>query len=194
MSRCRIAITPPTCSGREPRHCAKQRSGAYVPAIEPETPPDDPADYLRWFVDNHEQPAGSGPYGLEDYCQQVRTYWDARHEPNVHLFHYADMWRDLDGEMRVMAQRAGSHHRRGALAAVRAGRDARRDARAGLRDGTRRAPGTVAITGRVLPRRRLTRLGGSADARRCGALSTSACTSWPADASAWVLNGRSALA
>jgi hypothetical protein len=46
---------------------------------------------------------GSGPYGLDDYCQQIRTYWDARAEPNVHLFHYADMWRDLEVEMRRMA-------------------------------------------------------------------------------------------
>jgi aryl sulfotransferase len=78
-------------------------AGVYEPAVEREAAPEDPADFLRWFVDNHEQPMGSGPYGLEDYCQQVGTYWDARHEPNVHLFHYADMWRDLDGEMRRMA-------------------------------------------------------------------------------------------
>src|SRR3954452_15827749 len=45
-------------------------SGAYEPEVERDTPPDDPADFLRWFVDNHEQPMGSGPYGLEDYCQQ----------------------------------------------------------------------------------------------------------------------------
>ena len=42
-------------------------------------------------------------YGLEDYCQQIRTYWDARHAPNVHLVHYADMWEDLDAEMRRVA-------------------------------------------------------------------------------------------
>ena len=71
--------------------------------LEHEPGPDDPADYLRWFIDNEEQPVGSGPYGLEDYCQQIRTYWDARHAPNVHLFHYADMWNDLDGEMRRAA-------------------------------------------------------------------------------------------
>ena len=65
--------------------------------------PEDPGDYLRWFIDNDEQPVGSGPYGLEDYCQQIRTYWDARHASNVHLFHYADMWNDLDGEMRRVA-------------------------------------------------------------------------------------------
>jgi aryl sulfotransferase len=63
-------------------------------------PPDEPADYLRWFIDNHEPPVGSGPHGLEDYCQQIRTCWDVRHAPNVHLFHYADLWADLDREMR----------------------------------------------------------------------------------------------
>src|SRR4051794_11679798 len=91
-------------------HAAKLReaaTGPYEPDREREAGPEDPADYLRWFVDNHEQPMGSGPYGLEDYCQQIRTYWDARREPNVHLFHYADMWRDLDGEMRRMADVLG---------------------------------------------------------------------------------------
>jgi aryl sulfotransferase len=65
--------------------------------------PDDPGEYVRWFVDNHELPTGSGPNGLEDYCEQILTYWDARHAPNVHLFHYADMWADLDREMRRVA-------------------------------------------------------------------------------------------
>ena len=67
------------------------------------TVPEDRAAHLRWFIDNHEQPTGSGPYGLEDYCQQIRTYWDARQAPNVHLFHYSDMWNDLDNEMRRVA-------------------------------------------------------------------------------------------
>lgn len=78
-------------------------AGAYERAADREDAPDEPAEYLRWFIDNHEQPAGSGPYGLEDYCQQVGTYWDARNQPNVHLFHYSDMWLDLDTEMRRMA-------------------------------------------------------------------------------------------
>ena len=43
------------------------------------------------------------PDGLADYCQQIRTYWEARHAPNVHLFHYADLWADIDGEMRRVA-------------------------------------------------------------------------------------------
>ena len=69
--------------------------------------PEDPAEFLRWFIDNDEPPTGSGPHGLDDYCQQVRTYWDARDAANVHLFHYADLWADRDGEMRRVAAALG---------------------------------------------------------------------------------------
>ncbi|MEA2580241.1 MAG: hypothetical protein QOE83_1133 [Actinomycetota bacterium] len=72
-----------------------------------EEPPEDPGDFVRWFIDNHEPPTGSGPNGLDDYCQHIRTYWDARTEPNVHLFHYTDMWADLDSEMRRVAAALG---------------------------------------------------------------------------------------
>ena len=57
----------------------------------------------RWFINNEEPPTGSGPNGLDDYCQQIRTYWDARDAQNVHLFHYTDMWADLNSEMRRVA-------------------------------------------------------------------------------------------
>jgi hypothetical protein len=69
--------------------------------------PEDPGDFLRWFIDNDEPPSGSGPHGLCDYCQQVLTYWDAREAPNVHLVHYADLWADLDGQMRRVADVLG---------------------------------------------------------------------------------------
>ena len=78
-------------------------SGPYTPSASRTKAPENLTDYLRWFIDNDEPPTGSGPNGLDDYCQQVRTYWDARHEPNVHLFHYADMWNDLDSQMRRVA-------------------------------------------------------------------------------------------
>lgn len=75
-------------------------SGAPDPdVIAPEEGPEATSDYLRWFIDNDNEPTGSGPYGLADYCQQILTYWDAREAPNVHLFHYADLWADLDSEM-----------------------------------------------------------------------------------------------
>ncbi|HEX5017067.1 MAG TPA: sulfotransferase domain-containing protein [Actinomycetes bacterium] len=65
--------------------------------------PDDEGDYLRWFIDSDYPPTGSGPNSLDDYCQHVRTYWEARDADNVHLFHYTDMWNDLDVEMRRVA-------------------------------------------------------------------------------------------
>lgn len=77
--------------------------GAFERAAGAEDAPEDAAAFLRWFIDNDQGPTGSGPNGLDDYCEQIRTYWDARAEPNVHLFHYADMWNDLDTEMRRVA-------------------------------------------------------------------------------------------
>jgi aryl sulfotransferase len=78
-------------------------SGRYEAPTARDEAPDDPVDYLRWFIDNDQPPTGSGPNGLDDYCQQIRTYWDGRAQPNVQLFHYADMWNDLDSEMRRVA-------------------------------------------------------------------------------------------
>lgn len=69
--------------------------------------PDDVAGYLRWFIDNDLPATGSGPNGLGDFCEQVTTYWTSRHLPNVHLFHYQDLWDDLDGEMRRVADSLG---------------------------------------------------------------------------------------
>lgn len=81
-------------------------SGEYVPPVADE-PPTDPAEFLRWFVENDRPPVGSGPDGLADYCHQIRTYWESRDDPGVHLFHYADLWSDLDGEMRRVAVALG---------------------------------------------------------------------------------------
>ncbi|MEP7359950.1 MAG: sulfotransferase domain-containing protein [Chloroflexota bacterium] len=78
-------------------------AGKYEPPPDHEDAPDEPAPFLRWFIDNNRGPTGSGPNGVADYCQQIGTYWDARDEPNVHLFHYQDMWNDLDAEMRRVA-------------------------------------------------------------------------------------------
>ncbi len=82
-------------------------SGPVDPDVVAAEPPEGSGEFLRWFIDNVMQPTGSGPNGLADYCQQVRTYWDSRHAANVHLFHYADLWRDLDGEMRRVAEVLG---------------------------------------------------------------------------------------
>jgi aryl sulfotransferase len=69
--------------------------------------PKDIGDYLRWFVDNDEPATGTGPNGLADFCDQLGTYWPLRGQPNVHLFHYTDLWNDLDGQMRQVAEVLG---------------------------------------------------------------------------------------
>lgn len=69
--------------------------------------PDDPATYLRWWIDNDRPATGSGITNLAELAHQAQTYWDARHRPNVHLFHYADLQADLDGEMRRVAAALG---------------------------------------------------------------------------------------
>jgi dienelactone hydrolase len=68
---------------------------------------DDEHTHLRWFIDNDNAPTGSGPNGLADYCDQISVCWNRRHLPNVHLLHYHDMWNDLAGEMRRVADALG---------------------------------------------------------------------------------------
>ena len=78
-------------------------AGTPDPSLRREPEPLDVVDYLRWFIDNDVPPTGSGPNGLADFCQQATTYWEARNAPNVHLFHYTDLWENLAGEMRLVA-------------------------------------------------------------------------------------------
>ena len=66
-------------------------------------PPQDPAGYLRWFIASDLPPTGSGPNSLADFCEQAAVAWERRDRRNLHLFHYGDLWADLDGEMRRVA-------------------------------------------------------------------------------------------
>lgn len=73
---------------------------------QPQTKHDTPQDrrrFLLWWIDNKLPTDGAGPHGLQDFCSHVRTYWDARHYTNVHLFHYSDLWNDLESQMRRIA-------------------------------------------------------------------------------------------
>jgi aryl sulfotransferase len=47
-------------------------------------------------------------YSLDTILHCFRTYWDQRHLPNVHLFHYSDMKRDLRGAIAAMAAATGT--------------------------------------------------------------------------------------
>ncbi len=65
-------------------------------------PPVDPGDFFHeWVAD--EISDGQGDAGVS-YFHVENSYWNARHEPNILLVHYADLKRDREGEMRRVAE------------------------------------------------------------------------------------------
>jgi aryl sulfotransferase len=62
--------------------------------------PEDPAQYFReWLVDG----GAMGDPGAS-YWDMERSYWDARHVPNMLLTHYADLKADRAGEIARIAR------------------------------------------------------------------------------------------
>lgn len=72
-------------------------SGSAPPSSRPR--PTDPAEYLKFWIEDEEEPDGAGPRNLADYANSLRVAWELRSEPNVHLFHYDDLRNDLDGQV-----------------------------------------------------------------------------------------------
>ena len=61
--------------------------------------PDDPRErFWAWVA--MEGPNDADPQGLAGILNHLETFWDRRDEPNVTLFHYADLQADLPGELR----------------------------------------------------------------------------------------------
>jgi aryl sulfotransferase len=58
-----------------------------------------PEDIRRYFL---EWLDGDG-YPLWSFWENVRTWWAARHQPNLKLVHFADLKADLAGQMRTIA-------------------------------------------------------------------------------------------
>lgn len=65
---------------------------------------DDPAERMRqWIDDPTVYDSGGGGASLLTLVDHARTFWERRHLPNVHLFHYSDMRADLAGQMQRVA-------------------------------------------------------------------------------------------
>src|SRR5579864_1619172 len=68
----------------------------------PPVPLADPRDrFLQWIDDDN--PPDAGPATLKGTLHHLSTFWHVRGEPNITLFHYADLQADLDGEFRRLA-------------------------------------------------------------------------------------------
>ncbi|HYE37284.1 sulfotransferase domain-containing protein [Methylocaldum sp.] len=68
--------------------------GRVGPPIEP--PPDDIRPYWRDWMDRDGHP-------FWPFWEHVRSWWDIRNLPNVLLVHFADLKRDMPGQMRRIA-------------------------------------------------------------------------------------------
>lgn len=66
------------------------------PLVLPAAPPADPVDRFRAFVAGG---VDDGLLTLADVLRHLRVAWDRRQQANVHLIHYADLRRDLPGEL-----------------------------------------------------------------------------------------------
>ena len=107
------------CVGRDPRDVARSlenhltnwsvdallEARARAVGVDEVNPADVPVDLtedpVEWFwtwVDAEDSWGGLAPL-----LEHLQTFWDRRDEPNVHLFHYADLERDLPGQLRRLA-------------------------------------------------------------------------------------------
>lgn len=68
--------------------------GRVGPPIGP--PPDDVRVYWRQWLDGNGEP-------FWPFWENVRSWWEIRHLPNVMLLHFEDLKRDMPGEMRRIA-------------------------------------------------------------------------------------------
>ena len=69
----------------------------------PPPPPEDPAERFWLWMDGDPAAKTEPGSGLEQLVTHVRSFWERRDEPNVHLFHYGDLRADLAGQMRRLA-------------------------------------------------------------------------------------------
>jgi aryl sulfotransferase len=63
--------------------------------------PEDPLERF-WLWSYADAGTFVGP-ALADVLHHVQTFWDRRHHPQVHLFHYSDLLADLPGQLRRLA-------------------------------------------------------------------------------------------
>lgn len=81
-------MQPPVQGGRPPMPAGKSIGERFIEEITAEARPGAP-----------DNPNGVLPY--------IKSFWEYRHLPNIHFFHYSDMKRDLGGQMRRVAAALG---------------------------------------------------------------------------------------
>lgn len=65
-------------------------------------------DAFQTWLDGEFAPDNFDLQSLEWLCHFLKTYWDCRDLPNIHLYHYADMKADLRGHIQRVADTLGT--------------------------------------------------------------------------------------
>jgi hypothetical protein len=117
------------CVGRDPRdvavswdnHFANMNLPVFLEAraaavglddlaeVMPDGPPipvEDPRERFWQWIDD-DTPTETPITGLKGTLHHLSTFWEARDEPNVVLFHYTDLQSDLEAEFRRLASAVG---------------------------------------------------------------------------------------
>jgi hypothetical protein len=71
------------------------------------TLPTDPDERFRMWINAGPQPWVWDGFPIGSVLYLTNTYWQHRDLPNIHFLHYADLTRDLDGEMRRLSAALG---------------------------------------------------------------------------------------
>ena len=69
----------------------------------PTTPEEFRAKFHTWIADDGLPWRPDRPMGAPCVLHHAQTFWNFRHLPNIHLLHYSDLLRDLEGQMRRLA-------------------------------------------------------------------------------------------
>jgi hypothetical protein len=102
------------CVGRDPRDAMLSFENATTNihpdaiaegGLDLQPPPPDPLDrFWLWAGSDLVNDTTSFGVTLANLVNHVRTFWERRDEPQVALFHYADLKADLPGQLRRLAQ------------------------------------------------------------------------------------------
>jgi hypothetical protein len=69
----------------------------------PAPPSEDPEERFWQWIESDPDRMLDSMVGLANMLNHIDTFWARRQEPNVHLFHYAEMKADLGGQLRRLA-------------------------------------------------------------------------------------------
>ena len=120
----------------------------------------------------------------------LETGWQRRHEPNVTLFHYADLQADLAGELLRLARVLGIPCSLGTREGARAGGKSGPDARARGRRRAERVARDLEGRARLLPERRYRRVARALSAADLIAYEARVAQLVSPDLAAWAHGGR----